>query len=198
MIIKTFVNPPLENNNYVIIDKQSSEAILIDCSAPSPDALAFIKENNAKLKYILITHGHFDHIMGINYFKKECNIPVYLHKNDKGLVLSICDYIPNTKIPQIDNYFDDNATFNIGNQIIKVIPTPGHTSGSVSFLLNDILFSGDTMFYHGYGRTDLPTGNTTELFKSLDKILSLPPETRVFSGHGKETTINEELNFYRG
>ncbi len=210
MIIKTFINPPFGNNNYLIIDEPSHDAVLIDCSAPSPDIIEFLKENKANLKYILITHGHFDHIMGLNYFRDKCPAPVFAPAKDKDIINHMLDYIentkntlnsipnytPDTKIPVIDNYFDNDISFKIGNNEIKLIPTPGHTSGSVCFLLNDTLFSGDTMFYHSYGRTDLPSGNETEIFKSLDLLLSLPKETVVLPGHGNETTINEELNFY--
>ncbi len=196
MKIKTFIEGPIQNNNYLIMDEASKEAVLIDCTSPTDEIMNFVKESGSNLKYILLTHGHFDHVMGVNYHLEKYNIPTFAPLNDKEIIQSIKNYVSYTEVPKITEYFDKNKVFTIGNQQIKILETPGHTKGSVCFLLEDTLFSGDTMFYHTYGRTDLPTGNEREIFESIKKLLTLPPKTKVLPGHGNATNIQEELKTY--
>ena len=220
MIIKTFVEPPIDNNNYVLIDENSRDAALIDCSATQiwdkvpymsgKVGSSFVGENrqsidNVNLKYILLTHGHFDHIAGIKPHGKDDLHPlVYMHKEDFELVNQVNDYMPmmgmpNINIPQIDKFIEDGEIIELGSLEIKVIHTPGHTKGGVCYYVNGVLFSGDTIFRESVGRCDLPGGSFKQIVESIEnKIYTLPDDTVIYPGHGKSTTVawEKEHNFY--
>ncbi|MBR2429880.1 MBL fold metallo-hydrolase [bacterium] len=193
MIIKTFVEPPIDNNNYLIIDENSKEAALIDCSYYDENILIELKRQNAILKYILLTHGHFDHISGLNNFSE--NVQVLMHFADKEWVEQVNNYLPmlnmpSMKIPRIDKYIDNDDIINLGDLKIKVIHTPGHTQGGVCFYVDGYLFSGDTIFKESVGRCDLPGGDFNQIVKSIEgKIFTLPDNTIIYPGHGKSTTV---------
>jgi len=193
MIIKTFVEPPIDNNNYLIIDENSKEAALIDCSYYDENILIELKRQNAILKYILLTHGHFDHISGLNNFSE--NVQVLMHFADKEWVEQVNNYLPmlnmpSMKIPRIDKYIDNDDIINLGDLKIKVIHTPGHTQGGVCFYIDGYLFSGDTIFKESVGRCDLPGGDFNQIVKSIEgKIFTLPDNTIIYPGHGKSTTV---------
>ena len=197
MIIKTFVEPPIENNNYLIIDEKSGEAALIDCSAEDENVLLELKRNNATLKYILLTHGHFDHIAGLNSYSN--NVEVLMHSADMDWVKNVNTYLPMVgmpmmNIPKIDKFIEDNDIIKLGDMEIRVIHTPGHTQGGVCFYVENSLFSGDTIFRESVGRCDLDGGNFNQLVNSIEeKLFKLPPETLVYPGHGRNTSIGWEI-----
>ena len=192
MIIKTFVEPPIDNNNYLIIDETSKEAALIDCSSIDENITKTLQEHNAKLKYILLTHGHFDHIAGI---RNNPNVEVVMHKNDLDILKKVNMYMPmfgmpNMTIPQINIFTEDGDVINLGDLKIKVIHTPGHTQGGVCYLVENNLFSGDTIFREAVGRCDLEGGNFNQLVTSIGtKIFTLPNEIIIHPGHGRSTTV---------
>jgi len=198
MIIKQFVLGALENNNYLLIDDISKEAILIDCSDESNDIEKTLQEYNAKLKYILLTHGHFDHVLGVNYFKNKYNCEVLLHEADKILVDKIQEFVKNfglapVEIPKIDRYINESEIIKFDNDEIKVIHTPGHTQGGVCYLTNGDLFTGDTLFYECVGRTDLPGGSFKQIVSSIkEKLFILDDNIKVYPGHGYTSTIGHE------
>lgn len=216
MIIKTFIEPPIDNNNYLLIDEDTKEAALIDCSSieiwdkvpynSGKVGVSTVGENRNEidgitLKYILLTHGHFDHIAGI---RPNNEIKVYMHKDDMGWVNNVNTYMPMMgmsaiTVPKIDNFIDEGDVIKLGNLDIKVIHTPGHTQGGVCYHVNDVLFSGDTIFRESVGRCDLPGGNFEQIVESIKtKIFTLPPETAIYPGHGKQTTVGweKEHNFF--
>lgn len=198
MILKEFVLGELENNNYLLIDEVSKEAILIDCTIPREDIEDALKEYNANLKYILLTHAHFDHIMGVNYFREKYHCKALLHIDDKELLESIKDFarefLPyDVEKQQVDDYIEENQVIKFGGKDIKVIHTPGHTKGGVCYLLDDMLFSGDTIFREAVGRTDLPGGNFAQLKSNIEqKIFTLDENIKIYPGHGPSSTVGWE------
>lgn len=198
MIIKEYTLGPIGANNYLVIDEVSKEAVLIDCSEKNQQILDDIKDLGAKVKYILLTHGHFDHVMGVNEMKKELGAKVFIHKNDVSQMHMTKSIIATFGIdldenPDYDEFLDENSDLSIGDIKIKVIPTPGHTEGGVCYLIDGNLFSGDTLFKHYVGRTDLPGGSFEKLKDSIKEVLfKLDDEVKVFPGHEMSTTIGYE------
>jgi len=198
VILKQFTLGPLENNNFLLIDEASKEAVLIDCTQDSPEIEDVLKEYGAQLKYILLTHGHFDHIMGVNDFRSKHDCKVYVHEDDKILMDTIKEFsrdfgLPHSEIQKVDGYLKENDVIKFGGHEIKVIHTPGHTKGGVCYLVEDELFSGDTLFYESIGRTDLPGGSFDQLKSNIkEKLFTLDDNIKVYPGHGWTSTIGHE------
>ena len=198
MIIKTFVEPPIDNNNYLIIDEETKEAALIDCSSIDDRIDEELEKQGANLKYILLTHGHFDHIAGIRPGRFKSHLQVVMHKADLGWLNNANQYMsmfgmPEITIPTVDIFVEDNDTIQLGTLEIKVLHTPGHTQGGVCYLVDGNLFSGDTIFKEAVGRCDLEGGNFNQIVESIeDKIFTLPPETVIYPGHGRITSVEWE------
>ena len=201
MIVKQFVEGFIANNNYLLIDEDSKEAALIDCTDYISELGAVLKEYDAKLKYILLTHGHFDHIMGVPKIKQEFGTKVYLHKDDKELVDKSDEFMISVGMqpfehPEIDKYIDENEEIYLGKNKIQVIHLPGHTQGGVGYLVDGMLFAGDSIFLESVGRTDLPGGNHKQLIESIkNKIFSLDGDTILYVGHGTNTTVEHEKKY---
>ena len=201
MIVKQFVEGFIANNNYLLIDEESKEAALIDCTDYISELGAVLKEYDAKLKYILLTHGHFDHIMGVPKIKQEFGAKVYLHKDDKELVDNSDEFMISVGMqpfehPEIDKYIDEGEEIYLGKNKIEVIHLPGHTQGGVGYLVDGMLFSGDSIFLESIGRTDLPGGNHKQLIESIkNKIFSLDGDTILYVGHGTNSTVEHEKKY---
>jgi len=185
-------------NNYILFDEESNEIVLIDAGGDLEATKAEIDKLGGELKYLLNTHGHMDHIAGDYDIQNYYNVPIYLHKDDESLVHEMKQYLqylgmPDYEEPQNITYIEDGQIFKIGEHIIKTIHTPGHTRGGVSYLIGDMLFSGDTLFFESIGRTDLPGGSYEELVKSIKtKLFTLPENIIVYPGHGESSTIGHE------
>ena len=203
MIIKTFVEPPIDNNNYLIVDEKTKDAALIDCSSIDDRIDEEIEKQGANLKYILLTHGHFDHIAGILPNRFKSNPQIVMHKADLGWLNNANQYLPmfgmpEITIPKVDVFVDDGDTIQLGSLEIKVLHTPGHTQGGVCYLVDGNLFSGDTIFREAVGRCDLEGGNFNQIVESIeDKIFTLPPETVIYPGHGNITSVEWEKEHNR-
>ncbi len=202
MIIKTFQLGLIGTNSYLLIDEQSKDAVIIDVGGDFHDIEEAVKNYNAHLKYILNTHGHFDHILGEKAAQQAFNIPVYIHENDKQLVdnlpeqLTRFGFVNNAEPPENVKTFTDKDSFKIGQLEIKIIHTPGHTPGSVCFLAGKNLFSGDTLFYTSVGRTDFEGGSFAQLSNSItEKLFKLDDDITVYPGHDSKTTIGYEKKY---
>ena len=203
MIIKTFIEPPIDNNNYLIIDEETKNAALIDCSSIDDRINDELKKQSANLKYILLTHGHFDHVAGIRANRFKTNPQIVMNKEDLDWLNKTNQYLPmfgmpEITIPQIDIFVEDNDTIKLGTISIKVLHTPGHTQGGVCYLAENKLFSGDTIFREAVGRCDLEGGNFDQIVESIEnKIFTLPTDTIIYPGHGNTTTVGWEKEHNR-
>ena len=194
MKIRRFVEGPVMTNMYVVSD-ENNEGFLVDCAYPSERVKQYIEDNNIKINFIIQTHTHFDHVLGLEYFKNLYDVNVYASEdskeiaNDKDYNLA---YSYDVNVP-IDNYLKDGVVFSKYN--ILAIKTPGHTLDSMSYKVDDVLFSGDTLFKQSIGRTDFPGGNYNQIIDSIkNKFSKFDGDTKVLSGHGEETTISYEFN----
>lgn len=199
MKIKTYnLLPEFGTNTYLVWDEKSKEAVLFDVAAPSQKLANEIRELGLNLKYLFLTHGHGDHIAGIEMIKNEFTVELGIHELDAEMLTNAQQNLStywnqNVVAPQADLYFKDGDKFQVGELEIKVIHTPGHTKGGVCFLIANILISGDTLFAESIGRTDLPGGDYQILLNSIkEKLFTLPGNTVVYPGHGPETTIEDE------
>ena len=202
LIVERFIKPPFKNNNYVVADEESKEAVIIDCSAPDDEMMNWVKERGFSLKYILLTHGHFDHVLGVDYYLEKYGVPAYLFNQELDLLQRVNEYIKILKMPEIAiptvKSFDLKSHFQIGHYPIEIIATPGHTQGSVCYLIDGKLFSGDTLFHEAYGRVDLPESDEKKMQESLQLLFQkFADEILVYPGHGLMTTIGHERGLYR-
>lgn len=202
MIIKTFPLGLIGTNAYLLIDENTKEAVLIDLGGDFQQIKDELEKYNAKLKYILNTHGHFDHILGERDAQDIADIPVYVHENDKYLVENLPKQLErfgfevNAEPPKNIKTFTEKDTFKLGSNEIKVLHTPGHTPGSVCFLVGNSLFSGDTLFYTSVGRTDFEGGSFEQLADSItNKLFKLENDIDVYPGHDTKTTIGYEKKY---
>lgn len=193
--VKSAVFGGLQNNCYLITDKDTNKSALVDCTEFSDRMLDFI--GNSDLEYILLTHGHFDHIGGVSEISERFNAKVVISSIDAPMLSSsklslaaFCGAVHNNSSADIT--VEDNDVIELGNSEIYVISTPGHTSGSVCYMCDDNLFTGDTMFFCSCGRTDFPTGSTVDMQKSLNKLASLNGDYKIFAGHDRQSTLDFE------
>jgi len=198
LTIHTFTEPPLDNNNYVVIDDQSHEAILIDCSAPDEKIVDYIARQGATLKYILITHAHFDHVLGAGWFMKKYQVPAYLNTGDFPLLHDMNSWLTGMgyAAQTIPELLPLPEQLLIGESPVRVIQTPGHTPGGVCYLIKNHLFAGDTLFKGTHGRVDIPMSNPDAIYESLRMLLQLPEDIIVHPGHGQPTRIGDEKGKY--
>ncbi len=191
-------------NCWIIIDEDSGEFALID---PSPTGDAFeeflLKRNLDKknMKYILLTHGHFDHITGADEIRDISGAPLAIHEAD-------ADFLTNSDKNAYKYFFredlimrpaeiilHDGDVLPLGKSEIKVVSTPGHTEGSICFFVGDNIYTGDTLFDRSIGRTDLIGGNQATLEESLRKLISLDRDYNIYPGHGSVSTLNKQIKF---
>jgi hydroxyacylglutathione hydrolase len=202
MLIQSFVLNPFGSNCYVIASEDTKTALIIDPNGidMSP-VFSFIEEQKLIVAAILLTHGHIDHVLGNDVTRAYYKKPIYLHEADwewlERAPQSANEYFGEfiTCAPP-DHLLEDGQILQFDDLEIRVLHTPGHSLGSVCFLINGNLISGDTLFAGSVGRTDLPGGSMDQLVNSIrTQLWCLPDETRVYPGHMEDTTIGDEKNF---
>ena len=189
---------PLETNCYLVYSQDSLECAVVDPGAEAERIVQLIAQKNLKPTLILNTHGHVDHIGANKEIKEKFNIPLYIHSADGPMLENVQQsemaiFLGAMDSPSPDHFLNDGDKIKIGKSFLQVIHTPGHSPGSVSFLSDGFLLSGDTLFFGGVGRTDLPGGSWKEMVNSIkNKILTMPDEMKVLPGHGPFTTVGQE------
>lgn len=190
-------------NTYLLLDESSKEAVIIDLGGEYEIIKKDIDELGYKLKFILNTHGHFDHVYGeVNLQKNFPEIPIYMHKDDMlhvdhiDVEMALWGFNGDVKPFKPAMFIDENSDIYIGKNKIEIFHTPGHSIGSLSYYVDGKLFSGDALFQRSIGRTDFHDGNYELLINSIKtKLLTLNDETVVYPGHGPKTTIREEKKY---
>lgn len=204
--VKTLVVNQLQENCYIVSD-ETREAVIIDCGAyyeyEREAVVRYVHDNGLTLRHLLCTHGHFDHVFGADTIHSVFGISPEVHAADRDFVEDMDhQYRDMVGVPYpypsvaASRLFADGDTITFGTHELTVIHTPGHSRGSVVFYCaaERMAFTGDTLFRMGYGRTDLPGGSWQQLQQSLRLLATtLPPETKVYPGHGPATTMAEEL-----
>lgn len=211
MEVKIFEFNPISENTYIAYD-ETKECVIIDPGCFFQDEkellLNFILDNDLIVKRLLNTHLHFDHVFGNNFIHEQFHLDTEANKGDEFLLeqlptqLQMFGFVnEDTTIPKIGKYLKENDVVTFGNQRMVVLEIPGHSPGSIVFYNQDAgcVFVGDVLFRGSVGRTDLAGGNHKQLIDGIkEKLMKLPPDTVVYSGHGPLTTIKEEArnNFY--
>lgn len=185
----------MDNNCSLIIDEKTNQSALVDCNEFSQKMIDMI--GDIDLKYILLTHGHFDHIIGVKSVKEKYGAQVVISKEDEPMLnsskLSLAAFCnaPQNNV-DADIIVKDGDEITLGEIKIKVMATPGHTSGSVCYIAENCIFSGDTLFYCSCGRTDFPSGSPEQMMSSLQKLKALDGDYKVYTGHNNLTTLDFE------
>ena len=190
----------LDTNCYILYDSETKEAAVIDPADEDIKIIDTIKNYNLKVKYIIVTHAHIDHILALDKVSQYTNASVVIHFDDKDAlnndVFNLATYF-NAKSPskKADILVKNGDVLHLGENSLKIIHTPGHNRGSICIHTDNILISGDTLFNQSIGRTDYYGGNFDTLISSIKKrIFVLDDNTKVYPGHGSDTTIGYEIN----
>lgn len=201
MIVECLTVGPLMENCYILADGGTRKSAIIDPGDEAQRILEVLERKKLTCEHILLTHAHVDHVSGINGIVDKTGAKVYIHRDDalllksapvQALAFGMKPFLP----PRIEQYLRDGEIIEVGNLKIKVLHTPGHSPGGVCFLVEGIIFVGDTIFQGSIGRTDILGGNYNELIQSIEtKIFTLPDETVIYPGHGPETTVGYEKKY---
>ncbi|MBM3248274.1 MAG: MBL fold metallo-hydrolase [Candidatus Omnitrophica bacterium] len=193
MILETVVVGPYQANCYILAEKEGSEAIIIDPGGDYNKIKKAIDKYELIPKIVINTHGHIDHIGANDKFR----LPVYIHKDDANCLLdskrNMSAFLGSpVALDSKIKTLNDKDKITLGKLSLEVIHTPGHTPGGICLKIGDIVFTGDTLFYGGIGRTDFPYASEEKMRESLKKLMSLPDKIKIFPGHGQASSIGEE------
>ena len=201
MIVEALVVGPIQANCFIIGDEGNREAAAVDPGDEVKRILSKIQKNNLTLKYIINTHGHFDHVGGNQALQKETGAPILIHAGDAPMLAHLADSaavwgmrVDNS--PPADRLLEDGDEITFGDLTLQVIHTPGHSPGGISLYTPGHLFVGDTLFAGSIGRTDFPGGDYGTLIQAVrNRLFVLGDEVQVYPGHGPATTIGQERRF---
>lgn len=199
MDFKTFeILPAFGTNTYLVWDKDSREAVLIDPAAPAEEIISYVNTNSLEMVAIINTHGHADHIGGNGFFQQKWNVPILIHEADSEKLLNprlnLSSYMGEEIVsPAAGRLLQEGDRIRLGKKKLEVLHTPGHTAGSICLLYDILLFAGDTLFKGSIGRTDFPDGDFETLKHSIiNKIYKLADQTIVLPGHMDKTKVGIE------
>jgi hydroxyacylglutathione hydrolase len=198
MIIKNIVVGPLDVNCYILVCQDTKEAAIIDPGDNADKIIEAIDMEGLNPRFIINTHAHFDHVGGVKTIQEHFKIDFLLHKEDLFLIDNVSEQAtafglsPIPK-PEVDKFVNNGDKISLGDKVINVIHTPGHSPGGVCYHIDNNVFVGDTMFAGSIGRTDLPGGSYETLINSIkERLFPLDDSTVVYPGHGPSTTIGNE------
>ena len=189
---------PFQENTYVLRRTEAPDVIIIDPGDEAERLVALVEDHGWRPRAIVNTHAHLDHMGAVQGLKERYGIPFYLHPDERSVLTAAPEHarlfgVREPAVPAVDAPLHDGLVLAVAGLELTVIHTPGHTPGGVSLQVDGRLFAGDTLFYGSVGRTDLPGGDWETLMRSLrERILVLPDETLVHSGHGPDTTVGRE------
>ena len=198
MIIKELVVGPLMANCFICGCSKTKEAVVIDPGGDANTILLSLADSKLKVKYIINTHGHFDHVSANGKMKDATGADILIHPLDAPMLEKLSSNaaffgVSVENSPPCDQTLEESDTVSFGDITLKVIHTPGHTPGGISLYTNGVVFVGDTLFAGSIGRTDFPGGDFSTLISSIKtKLFKMEDDIRVFSGHGPETSIGTE------
>ena len=197
MKIEKIVEPYFGENMYILIDEETKKCAVVDPGGASDKILNYIRANALQLQYIILTHGHGDHIGAVNKIKSQTNVKVIAHNDEKELLndnrknLSYSMHCGPQEL-NADVYVNDKDKLELGNLKLSFIHTPGHTKGSMCIRVNDDMFTGDTLFAGSIGRTDFYSGDYKQIEKSLKKLAKFENKVKIHPGHGPSSTLGIE------
>ena len=198
MQLSRLVVGPLQVNCYIVHDEKTKEAIVIDPGDDGREILDLIREKGLKVRYIVNTHAHFDHVGANKLLKDATGAELLIHEADSGLLSTTANHarmfgMTAPSSPKADRYVKHGDVLTVGALTLTVLHTPGHSAGGISLAGDGMVFTGDALFAGSIGRTDLPGGDLMTLITSIKTyLLSLPDDTVVLSGHGPQSTIGDE------
>lgn len=199
MQLECFDTGIFDSNCYIIWDEKTNEGVAIDAGVDAVQIVDFLKENSINLKYILMTHCHFDHLYFIEGLKEKTKAQTVIHKLDSlgfddSKVNCSSRFGSNMSFGKADIILDDENTLSIGDLVFEIIHTPGHSPGSICIKVGDAVFTGDTLFNGSIGRVDLPFSSPADIVSSIyTKLYTLPSQTIIYPGHGSSSTIGFEI-----
>ena len=196
--VNTLILGPLQTNCYIVHEENSSSCVVVDPAFFPEQILAFTARHGLKIEAILLTHGHFDHVSAVEGLRAQTGCALWMHKGDyHHRSAALVDYLyplHDKDLGQI-SFCEDGDSISAAGLTFTVLSTPGHSCGSVCYLAEKTLFSGDTLFAGGCGRTDMPGGDWATIQISLADLSELDDDIKVYPGHGESTTLAQEKRY---
>ena len=196
MKVKIMQVGPIGTNCYFLMEPEENVLAIIDPGDEAQRIQQVVNETGCKVQYILLTHGHYDHVGSVNELSEKLGAKIVGGAQEMPVftdpALNVSQFVGAPIIVHPDELVNEGDVVKVGDMEFKVMLTPGHTQGSICFIEKDVIFSGDTLFQGSCGRTDLPTGDWNAIRLSLKRLAALPGDYKVYSGHGPATTLEEE------